>query len=175
MFRELKFEMICRLHSDEMFRYARNLLGHAKDAEDIVQDGLLRLWNNLDKVGVKQSRSWLYRAIRNLCLDQLRRQSHHASPSYPGSTALNEMLDDTVGVEHDQLERADISNQIDEALLKLSEVQRSVFVLYEINGLRYREISEHLDIPLNSVKVHLLRARTKLQTLLKDKVSWINA
>jgi RNA polymerase sigma factor (sigma-70 family) len=52
---------------------------------------------------------------------------------------------------------------------------RTVFILYEINGLRYRQIAEQLEIPLNSVKVHLLRARRKLQELLRKERTWTNS
>ena len=52
------------------------------------------------------------------------------------------------------------------ALLKLPENLRSVFVLYEVNGLRYREIAQTLGIPINTVKVHLSRARERLSKLI---------
>jgi RNA polymerase sigma-70 factor (ECF subfamily) len=62
---------------------------------------------------------------------------------------------------------------MDAALQALPHNLRSVFVLYEVNGLRYREIAEHLDIPINSVKVHLLRARKRLQELLRKEKLWM--
>jgi RNA polymerase sigma-70 factor (ECF subfamily) len=60
------------------------------------------------------------------------------------------------------------TEKIKEAIQKLPENLKSIFVLYEIEGFKYREISQILDIPLNSVKVYLLRARKKLQEELKD-------
>jgi RNA polymerase sigma factor (sigma-70 family) len=59
-----------------------------------------------------------------------------------------------------------------QALLKLPESLRSVFVLYEVNGLRYREIAATLGMPVNTVKVNLLRARQKLSKLLNKEESW---
>lgn len=67
---------------------------------------------------------------------------------------------------------ADSSFRLEEArrlLLRLPENLRSVFVLYEVNGLRYREIAEVLEIPINSVKVYLLRAREKLATFVNEE------
>jgi RNA polymerase sigma-70 factor (ECF subfamily) len=58
------------------------------------------------------------------------------------------------------------------ALLKLPETLRSVFVLYEVNGLRYREIAATLGMPVNTVKVNLLRARQKLSTLIHKEATW---
>jgi RNA polymerase sigma-70 factor (ECF subfamily) len=57
--------------------------------------------------------------------------------------------------------------------LKLPETLRSVFVLYEVNGLRYREIAATLGIPINTVKVDLMRAREKLSKLIHKEDSWI--
>ena len=54
-------------------------------------------------------------------------------------------------------------------MLKMPENLRSVFVLYEVNGLRYREIAEVLDMPINTVKVYLLRAREKIATLVNEE------
>jgi len=61
--------------------------------------------------------------------------------------------------------------QAHHALLKLPENLRSVFVLYEVNGLRYREIAETLGIPINTVKVHLARARERLSKLMTKRES----
>lgn len=67
---------------------------------------------------------------------------------------------------------ADSSLRLEEArrlLLKLPENLRSVFVLYEVNGLRYREIAEVLEMPINSVKVYLSRARERLASLVNEE------
>ena len=59
-----------------------------------------------------------------------------------------------------------------ESLRQLPENLRSVFVLYEVNGLRYREIAETLGIPINSVKVYLSRARERLAQLVTQEEPW---
>jgi len=67
---------------------------------------------------------------------------------------------------------ADSSFRLEQArgvLLKLPENLRSVFVLYEVNGLRYREIAEVLGMPINSVKVYLSRARERLSLLVTEE------
>ena len=175
MIRDLKFQLICRRHADEIYRYARGLMANAADAEDVAQEVLLRLWKNIADVTLRQSRAWLYRTTRNHCLDELRRRSHAAAPLLLGEEILNAGEDSAARDGSKSADREFLREQIDAALLKLSDVQRSVFVLYEINGLRYREIADHLEIPLNSVKVHLLRARKRLKQLLAKHESWMNA
>lgn len=58
--------------------------------------------------------------------------------------------------------------KVKEAIERLPDNLKSIFVLFEINGMKYREISATLDLPINTVKVYLLRARKKLQEELKE-------
>ena len=61
-----------------------------------------------------------------------------------------------------------ITSKVKEIIQLLPENLKSVFVLYEIEGLKYKEISKTLDMPINTVKVYLLRARKKLQEELRN-------
>lgn len=172
MIRELEFQLLCQRHSDDIFRYAHALLGNQADAEDAAQEVLLRLWNHLPRINLFNVRGWLFRTTRNYCLDQVRRRSHQSE----GATAEEGIPDnwpDDFAV--DPSFAADSSFRLKEArgaLLKLPEMLRSVFVLYEVNGLRYREIAAALGIPINTVKVNLLRARRKLSKLVPKEEAW---
>jgi RNA polymerase sigma-70 factor (ECF subfamily) len=61
-----------------------------------------------------------------------------------------------------------LKDRIESAIDRLPEKLQSVFVLYELQGLKYAQIAEVLEIPLNSVKVYLMRARIHLQKELSD-------
>jgi RNA polymerase sigma-70 factor (ECF subfamily) len=172
MFRDLRFKVVCQRHADEIFRYARSLLGGEADAEDATQEVLLRLWNNFPKVNVWRTRGWLLRTTRHYCLDQLRRRANPATPIHIDDELLDDQPD---GLACDPSEAADFTFRLEQAraaLLKIPEPLRSVFVLYEVNGLRYREIAETLEIPLNSVRVYLFRARAKLSNLISHERLW---
>src|SRR3954471_21113178 len=139
MIRELEFQMLSERHCDEVYRYARGLLGNQADAEDATQEVLLRLWNHLPRLNLFNTRAWLFRTTRNYCLDQIRRRSHPASPTNSGAEP-DDILEQWP---HDMAVApsyaADSSFQLEQArlaLLKLPESLRSVFVLYEVNGLR---------------------------------------
>ena len=175
MIRELRFKILCRRHADEIYRFVRSMLGNAADAEDATQEVLLRLWLNLPAVPMLKARAWLYRTTRNYCLDQIRRRSLVTAAAMPGAEVLEEIVD--AGIEHPS-RAADLDylrTCMDVALQSLPETLRSVFILYEVNGLRYRQIAEQLDLPINSVKVHLLRARRRLQDLLRKEKAWTNS
>jgi RNA polymerase sigma-70 factor (ECF subfamily) len=175
MIRELEFQVLSQRHCDEIYRYALGLLGNAADAEDAVQEALLRLWNHLPRLNLFSIRGWLFRTTRNYCLDQIRRRSRGActqSMSSGGEDAFEEWPDELAV---DPSYAADTSLQLEharQALMKLPEPLRSVFVLYEVNGLRYREIASTLGMPLNTVRVNLLRARQKLSKLIHKEESW---
>ncbi len=174
MFRELQFRILARRYADEIYRYARSLLREPSDAEDATQEVLIRLWDNLATVPLFKARGWLYRTTQNYCLDQIRRRNHRAYPT-PTDTVL---LGDEPDSSHSPEDNADLQSLrvvLDRAIANLQEPHRSVFVLYEINGLKYRQIADALDLPLNTVKVHLSRARRTLQSQLKEHESWIHA
>ena len=167
--RELEFRALCRRHSDEIYRYARSLLANQADAEDATQEVLLRLWNHLPKMYPFNLRAWLLKTTRCYCLDQIRRRSHRATPMLVDEEILADQPD---ALAVDPSEAADANLRLEQArslLLKLPENLRSVFVLYEVNGLRYREIAEILGMPINSVKVYLSRARERLSILVNEE------
>ena len=175
MIRELRFRILCRRHGDEIYRFARSMLGCAADAEDATQEVLLRLWNSMPGIPLLQARAWLYRTSRNYCLDQIRRRNCVATPVTAGAAALEEIVDEGCADPARAADLDELRDRMDAALQSLPELLRTVFILYEINGLRYRQIAAQLEIPINSVKVHLLRARKKLQELLRKERTWTSS
>ncbi len=86
-----------------------------------------------------------------------------------------EIKENTIANENNILSDPEISHRrnvlkerINNSIKELPDNLKSVFVLYEIEGFKYREISQTLNVPLNSVKVYLLRARKKLQEDLRE-------
>jgi RNA polymerase sigma-70 factor (ECF subfamily) len=166
MIRELEFKVLCERHSDEIYRFARSLLANAADAEDATQEVLLRLWNHLPTIYPFNLRGWLLRTTRHYCLDQIRHRTNQAAPVLVDDEILESQPDELAvnpGLAADSSFRLEQAHNL---LLRLPENMRSVFVLYEANGLRYREIADVLGIPINTVKVYLSRAREKLAMLI---------
>ena len=175
MIRNLKFSLLAKRHTDEIYRFSKGMLGDSMEAEDATQEVLLTLWTHLDKVELLGARAWLYRTARNHCVDRIRRRQAVHQPVFVDHDALPEPGTGAGDDPNRQADCATLKQRIDSAISALPETLRSVFVLYEINGLRYREIATTLDIPTNSVKVYLSRARKKLQERLKEDQAWINA
>jgi RNA polymerase sigma-70 factor (ECF subfamily) len=170
MIRELEFKVLCHRHRDEIYRYALGMLANRPDAEDAAQEVLLRLWNHLPTINPFNLRAWLFQTTRHYCLDQMRRKSSRAAPLLLDEEALDDWPDELAVNPSSAADSSLRLEQARKALLKLPEQLRSVFVLYEVNGLRYREIADTLGIPINTVKVYLSRAREKLSKLNSEKV-----
>jgi len=171
MIRELKFKMLCQRYSDDVYRFSRSILGNAEDAEDATQEILLKLWRNVSDVSTMQARGWIMKTTRNHCLNMLRQRSRYAGVLTDGNGDLEGITDENNRSAEAVFYGTELRSRIDAALNRLPEKLRSVFVLYEVNGLKYREISESLDIPFNSVKVYLLRSRSRLREILSQEVS----
>lgn len=159
-------------HKDKLFRYARYTLGDASEAEDATQEVFVRLWNAMESGKIENCGHWLMRTMHNYCVDLLRKRRRTSDRN----VALREDTDDAAmawsGPGADPSEAIDsrrLGARIEHAVHGLPETLRSVFLMYEVNGLKYREITDHLCLPINSVKVHLLRARRMLQEELKHE------
>ena len=164
-----KYNYLFQKYKDDIFNYSYYMLGNKFDAEDAVQDVLIKTWENINGFNILLAKAWIIKTTHNRCLDLLRKRKRnlnhekpideHFESNYinPNETDLNKVVNDRI-----------ITEQIEAKIKSLPENLKSVFVLYEIQGLKYREISNALDIPLNTVKVYLMRARKKLQSELKS-------
>lgn len=135
------------------------------DADDVTQEVLIRIWKYEDKFNIMAAKTWVMKTTHNLCIDCLRKRARLQNREYEFDNEFEETIaDENPGNDPSRNVDADaIGGTLREAINKLPENLRSVFVLYEIQGLKYVEISKTLQMPVNSVKVYLMRARTRLQ------------
>lgn len=139
------------------------------DADDVTQEVLIRIWNNIDSFNLFAAKTWIMKTTNNLCIDLLRRRTIQLKREieidevFEDTFSANDMNDNPFQITHSNM----MITQVKRAIERMPEDLKSIFILYEINGLKYREISKALDMPLNTVKVYLLRARKCLQRELK--------
>ncbi len=140
------------------------------DAEDVTQEVLVRLWKNIDNFNLNSAKSYIMKMTHNLCLDYLRRRKTFVNREIE----IDELFEDTYSNidgnnEPDEMTcNEDLNQKLKSAIETLPEKLKSVFMMYQLQGMKYKEISEVLDIPINSVKVYLMRSRVKLQKELKQ-------
>jgi RNA polymerase sigma factor (sigma-70 family) len=166
----LRFKYLENRYKDRIFSYALWMVKNRDDAKDITQEILIKIWEHGHEIKLSSIKSWIMRATHNLCIDYFRKRSvkFKYEQKFDVEDALYGLPDpgkmSDPGVETEQVI---INEELEEAINKLPDLQKKIIIMYEIQELKYREISEILDIPINSVKVNIFRARKSLQKLLQ--------
>ena len=170
MFAEQRYRFLIQQYKNKIYTYSLYMLKNRMDADDVTQEVMIRIWQNIDKFNILAAKTWIIKTTNNLCIDYLRKRSIAVNREFE----IDEFFEDTYSKNHNSenpyliTHFKMVASKVKEAIQRLPENLRSVFVLYEIEEMKYEEISKALDLPINSVKVYLLRARKKLQEELKD-------
>lgn len=146
-----------------VYRTAFYILGNEQDALDASQEALIRIYTKIDTYEEKALfKTWVHRIVTNICIDQFRRKKPTVS------IEEHDMVFPTENhVEEDMLSSY-VAKDIHEAIELLPDHHRAVVVLRYIQDFSYKEIADSLDLPLNTVKSYLFRARKQLQGLLHE-------
>lgn len=136
------------------------MCGNDADAQDAVQEVMLKAWRHLGRFRQHSSFStWLYRIALNTCRDMLRRQKTPA-------VSIELMEESGRQLCHPGFEDASARRQeLEQALARLSYSHRMMVVLRDIQGLSYEEIAGTLHLPVGTVRSRLNRARTQLRQI----------
>lgn len=158
-----RFEDVVLPHLDAAYRLARWLIRNEHDAEDIVQEALLRALRYFRTFGGRNARAWFLRIVRNSCW------SWRAQAMKTATEVFDEHQHNGAQV-HDPetllLHAADAS-LIEEILGKLPGRFRELLVLREIEGLSYQELADVLEVPIGTVMSGLSRARQAFRRALE--------
>jgi RNA polymerase sigma-70 factor (ECF subfamily) len=166
------YDELIRRHQARVYAVAYRFAGNREDALDIAQEALFKAYR---KLGGWEPRTgfvpWLMRVTTNHAIDHLRRSKRRRTArltdEYPGREA--DTLTGHSAAQPEAAARAgEIGRHVHQALERLSNAQRNVFVLRHYEGLQLAEIAEVLECSIGSVKVHLFRAVRKLRLELKD-------
>ena len=148
-------------HLEAAYNLARWLMRHDQDAEDAVQDALLRAFRFFR--GAETGRAWLLQIVRNTCYTSLARHGNAMT-----STSPSELLDQTASVQpspDSPLEKREERELLHSALDGLPVEFREAIVLRELQGLSYKEIARVAQIPVGTVMSRLARAREQLHEI----------
>lgn len=163
------FSTLFETYSDKIFRVAVGVLGDEDEAEGVVQDSFLRLFENLDRFeGRARLSTWLYRVAYNASIDRLRKRRPVELPpeeSNPagGPGVMPAIFTDWTHAPETVFSSAEAQLELERAINSLPERLRSTFILREIEGLSTAETAEVLGIKAGAVKVQLHRARLHLR------------
>lgn len=137
------------------------LVFDSEDAKEIVQDVFLAFFKNIDSFeGRSKVYTWLYKTASNKAIDLIRKRERHKK--YRASIAVSSEVSDDFA--HRRLDTIVVST----ALSKLEDDFRIPLLLTEYDNLSYQDIAEKLNLPLNTVKTRVFRARKKMLEILED-------
>ena len=150
--------------SQKIYRYAWRLLGNEHDAEDVVQEIWMKLWERRNQLGeVKNIEAFAFRMTRNLCLDKIKLKKPQYYDDREETAYRFDGADEGPDPER-HLELKDTMEKVNHIIASLPEQQQTLLQLRDIEGMEYSEISELTGIAVNSIRVNISRARKKLRT-----------
>ena len=143
-------------YKSQMYTLAYRITGNFEDAEDVLQEGFLKVFRNISSFrGDSKAGTWIHTIMARTALERIR-----SKMQFTDMEILPEIEDDAHYFPID-------SEYLEKAILELPDGYRSIFTLYEIEGFKHREIADMLDISENTSKSQLHKAKRMLQDKLK--------
>ena len=168
------FAQIMLSQQHYVYSIAMSVLKNPEDAADLTQEAFIRLYRALNQYnGESRFTTWLYRLVVNLGRDELRRRGRQVQIVQPSGDEdeqdpmLNVADDDRWSDPAQALDSQELRNQVRRALAELEEHYRLVLTLYYFDDMKYTDIAEVMDLPLNTVKSHIRRGKDRLAALLE--------
>ncbi|HEX4511458.1 MAG TPA: sigma-70 family RNA polymerase sigma factor [Burkholderiaceae bacterium] len=150
-------------HLDAAFNLARWLVRDAHDAEDVVQDAMVRALRHFDGLRGSDGRPWLLAIVRNAAWAWLRQKRPHETTELTDEVLETQLAQHGPDLNPETLAMRRRERQVlDAAIAGLPLVFREALILRELEDLAYREIAQVLDVPLGTVMSRLARARAML-------------
>ncbi|HEX9118437.1 MAG TPA: sigma-70 family RNA polymerase sigma factor [Anaerolineae bacterium] len=165
------FNKLVLMYQGLAYNVAYNLLGNADEAVDATQDSFVKAYQAIGRYWGGSFKAWLLRIVTNTCYDMLRSRRRH----WARCASLNDMLErpesaaimrDRAAGPQEQAENHELRQIIHQGIRALPVEQRTVVVLYDVEGFSYEEIARATGMPVGTVKSRLNRARTHLRDYL---------
>ena len=170
---ETAFASLVGRYEKRVHAFVLRKVGNFQDAEEVTQDVFLRAYDNLSKLrNPDRFVGWLYVIATRVCVNWLRKQKPVMRSLEGMSVKERETLSYSRYVsEQHQMETSEaLGDAVEKILKRLPKHERKVVRLYYLGGLRVVEIGRILDVPVNTIKSRLRRARRRLQE--KSGVCW---
>lgn len=161
------FNLLVDRWQSKIHRFAYRFFSDTDEADEITQKTFIKVYqkvNHLEEPG--NFSPWIYRVANNLCLDELKRARRQRSSS------LEEWIEQPNqggnGSPSDRLENKELGQIIQKALLTLPDEQRTVIILKEYEGLKFREIADILEEPESTIKSRMYYGLKSLRNVLQQ-------
>lgn len=152
-------------HTAAMYRTAFRLTGNAQEAEDMVQEAFIRLWQRRDKVpDVADEAAYCATIVHHVCVDALRRRRPDLDPHPPEALPLTDAHDAAY-----ELERHEARQRMQQAIGQLPASQRQVVQMRHLDDRSIADIQAQTGFTAGNIRVLLSRARRQLKILLRNE------
>lgn len=152
------FKSLYLQHYKELERYCRAMFADEDLAKDLLSETVSRAYQNFERIkDISSFKAFVFGICRNVLRKQLRDEKH---------------FEHLESAEHIAAEMPQDRSEIDRlyrAIAKLNDMQREVIILFELTGFKLHEIADMMNIPVNTVKTHLVRGREKLRLMLSQE------
>ncbi len=156
-------------HADNLYAYALRLTHNRTDAEDLVQDALLKAFDALDRLPDNSNyKGWLFTILRNTWLSRMRRAGRVEYSDAPPDRA-DRRPDPLKAIEHGHGERPRdrFDDIVHRALMSLPEAQRSAVLLCDVERMPYADIAKVMSCPVGTIRSRIFHARRALREALQ--------
>lgn len=167
------FSAIYDTYFPKLLRFTRTYLIEEEEAEQIVQDIFIFLWEHKEMIPSLQNiNAYLFTLVRNRCIDYLRKEVNQeiqkASLSEVENKELQLKLYSLEMFDDDRMSETDIEDLLQQAIGQLPDRCREIFIMSRLQNMKYKEIAQRLDISPNTVENQIVIAIRKLKEELKD-------
>lgn len=148
---------------NKLYRYALRIVGDRMEAEDVIQELLIKIWKKKDQfIHIDNKEAWCMTLTRNMSIDKTRKKKHRTA-----NIEDFHFIQDNAASPYQSVESKDNLGRIESIIDNLSDRQKTVIHLRDIEGYSYKEISKISGFTIDQIKVYLHRARLKLRKQIK--------
>jgi RNA polymerase sigma-70 factor (ECF subfamily) len=157
----LSFETLIRAYKDKVFNYCYHFCNDYHHAEELTQEIFIKVYRNIKHYDCRKSSlsTWIYTITHNECINSIRTNAHE--------TLYEEVIPESYTTEDDYLKQ-ELLNQLNMAIHSLTPQERSLILMKDYYGLKLKEISKVMDLPVGTLKSRLHNTRWKIRTMIGD-------
>ncbi len=164
-----QFEDLMQPHLQQLYRLAFRYTGQRADAEDLVQDVVVKLYPRLQEMQqIEQLSPWLARVLYRHFVDRVRSKQRSPLHLVGEDDTIIDNQEDTTPDPAGNVEATILRDKLQDALNQLNEDQRALVILHDVEGYTLNEIHTMHDVSLGTLKSRLNRARSRLREILKN-------
>jgi RNA polymerase sigma-70 factor (ECF subfamily) len=163
-----KFGQLMGRYENKLMRYGRKFLSDRDNIEDVIQEVFIKTYQNIQSFDTMQRFSpWIYRIAHNTFINNIKKNSRGPLFLFDFDTILAHTPNEDNTVR--ESEKREMSELIDRGLNKLKPNFKEIIILYYLEELSYKEISDILRIPIGTVGIRIKRAKEALKKVLNIK------